>query len=112
MNVIKTGSIGAALSLLMLSGCSVYDKAESFFTKPVVKEVKKGMSRDQVHQIAGMPSTAITMMYARGTCETYILGKRDGKLQTYFVSYNEAGQVMNYGFQSCTEYDTDPAYNK
>jgi hypothetical protein len=33
--------------------------------------------------------------------------ERDGKQQTYFVSYNDTGRVMNYGFQSCKDYDTD-----
>jgi osmotically inducible lipoprotein OsmE len=102
------GCIAAALTLAALSGCTAYDRAESFVTKPVVKDVKKGMTRDQVRQIAGAPSTEITMVHARGTCQTYVLGERDGKLQTYFVSYNDTGHVMNYGFQSCKEYDTDP----
>lgn len=99
------GCIAAALTL---SGCTTYDRAESYVTKPVVKDVKKGMTRDQVRQIAGTPSTEITMVHARGTCQTYVLGQRDGKAQTYFVSYNDTGRVMNYGFQSCAEYDTDP----
>ena len=34
----------------------------------VVKDVKKGMSRQQVMQIAGKPSTEVTMVHARGTC--------------------------------------------
>ncbi|PKH26492.1 transcriptional regulator [Enterobacterales bacterium CwR94] len=103
-----TGFLGAAVALAVLAGCSTYDKAESFVTQPVVKDVKKGMSRDQVRQIAGAPSTEITMVHARGTCQTYVLGQRDGKAQTYFVSYSDTGHVMNYGFQSCAEYDTDP----
>ena len=102
------GCIAAALTLATLSGCTAYDRAESYVSKPVVKDVKKGMTRDQVRQIAGPASTEITMVHARGTCQTYVLGERDGKQQTYFVSYNDTGRVMNYGFQSCKEYDTDP----
>ncbi|MBZ6385331.1 MULTISPECIES: osmotically-inducible lipoprotein OsmE [Pantoea] len=102
------GCIAAALTLVALSGCTAYDRAESYVSKPVVKDVKKGMTRDQVRQIAGPASTEITMVHARGTCQTYVLGERDGKQQTYFVSYNDTGRVMNYGFQSCKEYDTDP----
>ncbi|GAB7216630.1 hypothetical protein OS42_32420 [Dickeya oryzae] len=30
-----------AASTLMLTGCVAYDRAENFFTKPVVKDVKK-----------------------------------------------------------------------
>ncbi len=102
------GCIAAALTLVALSGCTAYDRAESYVSKPVVKDVKKGMTRDQVRQIAGPASTEITMVHARGTCQTYVLGERDGKPQTYFVSYSDTGRVMNYGFQSCKEYDTDP----
>ncbi|MFS2223702.1 osmotically-inducible lipoprotein OsmE [Pantoea sp. B65] len=103
-----TGFIGAAVALAVLSGCTAYDRAESYVTKPVVQDVKKGMTREQVRQVAGAPSTEITMVHARGTCQTYVLGQRDGKVQTYFVSYNDTGRVMNYGFQSCKDYDTDP----
>ncbi|WP_067703476.1 MULTISPECIES: osmotically-inducible lipoprotein OsmE [unclassified Erwinia] len=102
------GAIGAAVVLAVLSGCSAYDRAESYVTKPVVQDVKKGMTRQQVRDIAGPASTEITMVHARGTCQTYVLGERNGKLQTYFVSYSDTGRVMNYGFQSCKEYDTDP----
>ncbi|EOS96730.1 osmotically-inducible lipoprotein OsmE [Erwinia tracheiphila] len=102
------GFICAAVALAVLSGCTAYDRAESYVTKPVVQDVKKGMTRQQVRDIAGPPSTEITMVHARGTCQTYVLGERDGKLQTYFVSYSDNGRVMNYGFQSCKDYDTDP----
>ena len=107
-----TGLVGAAVALAVLSGCSAYDRAESYVTQPVVKDVKKGMTREQVRQIAGPASTEITMVHARGTCQTYVLGERDGKPQTYFVSYSDTGRVMNYGFQSCKEYDTDPQANQ
>jgi len=103
-----TGLMGAAVTLAILSGCTAYDRAESYVTKPVVQDVKKGMTRQQVRDIAGQPATEITMVHARGTCQTYVLNERDGKQQTYFVSYNDTGTVMNYGFQSCKEYDTDP----
>jgi len=103
-----TGLIGAAVALAVLSGCTAYDRAESYVTKPVVQDVKKGMTRQQVRDIAGPPSTEITMVHARGTCQTYVLGERDGNQQTYFVSYSDTGRVMNYGFQSCKDYDTDP----
>ncbi len=37
-------------------------------------------------QIAGKPSTEVTMVHIRGTRQTYILGQRDGKVETYFVA--------------------------
>jgi hypothetical protein len=39
------GCIAAALTLAALSGCTTYDRAESYVTKPVVKDVKKGITR-------------------------------------------------------------------
>lgn len=39
------------------------------------------MSRAQVAQIAGKPSSEVSMIHARGTCQTYILGQRDGKTE-------------------------------
>ncbi|MCI4068389.1 osmotically-inducible lipoprotein OsmE [Dickeya dianthicola] len=97
-----------AASALMLSGCVAYDRAENFLTKPVVKDVKKGMSRQEVKRIAGPASTQVTMIHARGTCNTYVLGTRDGKIQYYFVSFDETDHVLNKGFQSCQEYDVNP----
>lgn len=47
------------------------------------------MSRAQVAQIAGKPSSEVSMIHARGTCQTYILGQRDGKAETYFVALDD-----------------------
>lgn len=44
------------------------------------------MTRSQVAAIAGKPSSEVTMIHAKGTCQTYILGQRDGKAETYFVA--------------------------
>ncbi len=103
-----TGLLIAGATVAFLSGCTTYHQAESYVTQPIVKNVKKGMTRDQVHQTGGRPASEISMIHAKGTCETYIIGESKGKPLTYFVSYNDTGHVMNYGFQSCTEYDTDP----
>ncbi|WP_411704387.1 osmotically-inducible lipoprotein OsmE [Edaphovirga cremea] len=97
-----------AVSISILSGCTAYDRASSYVAEPVVSDVKVGMTREQVRQIAGPPSTTATLVHAKGTCETYAVAPRDGKAQTYFVSFNETGHVMNKGFQSCAEYDQDP----
>ena len=108
MNKNVTGLMGIAMMLAMLAGCTAYDRTKDQFTQPVVKDVKKGMSREQVHQIAGNPSSEVKMIHARGTCQTYVLGKRNGKADTYFVALDNTGHVMNSGYQSCAEYDTDP----
>lgn len=102
------GMLGAAAVLAMLAGCTAYDRTKDQFTTPVVKDIKKGMTRQQVNQLAGRPSSEVSMIHARGTCQTYILGQREGKTETYFVALDETGHVMNSGYQTCAEYDTDP----
>lgn len=99
--------VTAALTSL-LAGCTAYDRTKDLVTEPLVKDVKKGMSREQVMQFAGKPSSEVPMVHARGTCQTYILGQRNGHIDTYFVALNETGHVMNSGYQTCAEYDTDP----
>ncbi len=102
------GMLGAAAVLAMLAGCTAYDRTKDQFTTPVVKDIKKGMTRQQVNQLAGRPSSEVSMIHARGTCQTYILGQREGKTETYFVALDDTGHVMNSGYQTCAEYDTDP----
>ncbi|WP_054178519.1 osmotically-inducible lipoprotein OsmE [Trabulsiella odontotermitis] len=112
MNTKIAGMLGAAAVFTMLAGCTAYDRTKDQFTQPVVKDVKKGMTRAQVQQIAGQPSSEVSMIHARGTCQTYILGQRDGKTETYFVALDDTGHVINSGYQTCAEYDTDPQVNK
>ncbi len=59
--------LSAAAVLTMLAGCTAYDRTKDQFVQPVVKDVKKGMSRAQVAQIAGKPSSEVSMIHARGT---------------------------------------------
>ena len=94
MNKSLAGILGVTVALTLLAGCTAYDRTKDQFTQPVVKDVKKGMSRQQVMQIAGKPSTEVTMVHARGTCQTYILGQRDGKVETYFVALDDTGHVI------------------
>ena len=97
MNKNLTGILSAAAVLTMLAGCTAYDRTKDQFVQPVVKDV-----------IAGKPSSEVSMIHARGTCQTYILGQRDGKAETYFVALDDTGHVINSGYQTCAEYDTDP----
>ncbi|MBA7933431.1 osmotically-inducible lipoprotein OsmE [Klebsiella sp. RHBSTW-00215] len=101
-------SAGMSTSLLVSKMRAQAEKYEV----PVIKDVKKGMTRAQVTQIAGKPSSEVTMIHARGTCQTYILGQRDGKIETYFVALDDTGHVINSGYQTCAEYDTDPRNSK
>ena len=100
MNKNVAGILSAAAVLTMLAGCTAYDRTKDQFTQPVVKDVKKGMTRSQVAAIAGKPSSEVTMIHARGTCQTYILGQRDGKAETYFVALDDTGHVINSGYQT------------
>ena len=102
MNKNVAGILSAAAVLTMLAGCTAYDRTTDQFTQPVVKDVKKGMTRSQVAAIAGKPSSEVTMIHARGTCQ------RNGKAETYFVALDDTGHVINSGYQTCAEYDTDP----
>ncbi|KHN56114.1 osmotically-inducible lipoprotein OsmE [Pectobacterium fontis] len=98
----------AAAGAVMLAGCSAYNKAESYVNEPVVKDVKVGMTKQQVQQVAGSGGTEKRLVNAKGTCSDYLLKNRDGTAQNYFVSYNDTGHVLNKGFQSCQAYDTNP----
>lgn len=104
------GVLGAAAVVAMMAGCTAYDRTKDRFSEPVVKDVKKGMTRAQVMEIAGKPASEVNMVHARGTCQTYILGQRGNKIETYFVALDERGRVMNSGYQTCSEYDTDPQH--
>ncbi|KAI3490757.1 hypothetical protein L1887_44919 [Cichorium endivia] len=98
-------------TLRRISSCAFYRRLRAQCLNnllPVVKDVKKGMTRSQVAAIAGKPSSEVTMIHAKGTCQTYILGQRDGKAETYFVALDDTGHVINSGYQTCAEYDTDP----
>ncbi|WP_213994189.1 osmotically-inducible lipoprotein OsmE [Sodalis sp. dw_96] len=97
-----------ATALTLLSGCTLFDRADSYMKKPVVSDVKTGMTKQQARAIGGVPATSATMINARGTCDSYVLGTRDGKPINYFVSYDDTNHVLNKGFQSCQEYDTNP----
>ncbi len=99
MNKNVAGILSAAAVLTMLAGCTAYDRTKDQFTQPVVKDVKKGMTRSQVAAIAGKPSSEVTMIHAKGTCQTYILGQRDGKAETYFVALDDTGHVINSGYR-------------
>ncbi|MDA8478904.1 osmotically-inducible lipoprotein OsmE [Citrobacter sp. Awk 4] len=112
MNKKMAGILSAAAVMTMLAGCTAYDRTKDQFVQPVVKDVKKGMSRAQVEQVAGKPYSEVSMTHARGSCQTYILGQRDDKIESYFVALDDTGHVINSGYQTCEEYDTDPQTGK
>lgn len=110
MKSIKPVILGGAAGIvaLALTACTAYDRAASYVTEPVVKDVKVGMTKQQVVSIAGRPATEITMVNARGTCSTYLINGTQNIPQNYFVSYDDTGKVLNKGYQSCADYDKNP----
>ena len=108
MNKNMAGILSAAAVLTMLAGCTAYDRTKDQVVQPVGENVKKSMSRAQGAQNSGKTSSEVSKIQARGTCQTYNLGPRDWKAETYFVALDDTGHVINSGYQTCAEYDTDP----
>ena len=52
MNKSLAGILGVTVALTLLAGCTAYDRTKDQFTQPVVKDVKKGMARQQGMQIS------------------------------------------------------------
>ncbi|WP_351252182.1 osmotically-inducible lipoprotein OsmE, partial [Streptomyces sp. NPDC001851] len=73
-------AVGTAAVFSILAGCTTYDRAASYVNEPVVSDVKVGMTKQQVRAIAGPPSTTATLVHAQGTCDTYAVAPRDGKV--------------------------------
>ncbi|MGQ7789906.1 osmotically-inducible lipoprotein OsmE [Shigella flexneri] len=68
MNKNMAGILSAAAVLPCWRVVQLMIVPKTRFVQPVVKDVKKGMSRAQVAQIAGKPSSEVSMIHARGTC--------------------------------------------
>ncbi|PAU62490.1 transcriptional regulator [Pseudomonas sp. PIC25] len=96
----------AAGVLASVAGCAT--KVENpvdyvtFRNEPLVKQVDKGMSKQQVREIGGPPSTEMQRTNVEGTCNNYVLN-RDGHQQPYHVSFNASGVVDGKGFMTCEE---------
>lgn len=101
-------TLTAACVLAVLAGCQTTpENPVDFVTyrnEPLVKQVEKGMTMQQVRTIAGPPSTVVegTAGSTDGTCNNYILN-RDGAQQAYYVSFNSAGLVDTKGFMTCEQ---------
>lgn len=92
----------------MLASCTAYNRTKNQFVQPVVKNVKKSISQAQVAQIASKPSSKVSIIHARSTCQTYILSQRNSKAKTYFVALNNTKHVINSSYQTCAKYNTNP----
>lgn len=72
---------------------------------PLVKQVKNGMTLQQVNAIGGRPSTVVKLPRG-GTCNNYILN-REGHQQAYYVRFDASGRVDDKGFKTCAQRQKD-----
>ncbi|AGI26232.1 osmotically-inducible lipoprotein OsmE [Pseudomonas sp. MT3] len=102
-------SLLALLVLASLAGCAstrVQNPVNyiTFRDEPLVRNVDKGMTGEQVLRIGGPPSATQKRLMNPGSCNSYILSK-DGQQQPFYVSFDGSGKVDGSGFMSCSELD-------
>jgi osmotically inducible lipoprotein OsmE len=102
-------TLAALFVLASVAGCTstTVQNPVDFVTyrdEPLVKQVEKGMTMQQVIAIGGSPSTVVdgTANSPHGTCNNYILN-RDGHQQPYYVSFDSTGHVATKGFMTCEQ---------
>lgn len=101
-------SLLALLMLASLAGCASNTKVQNpvnyvtFRDAPLVHDVDKGMSKEQVLRIGGTPSSTQKRAKGLGSCNSYILNK-DGQQQAYYISFDNTGKVDGKGFMTCSE---------
>lgn len=96
----------AATAVALLSACSSHvqnpvDRV-TFRDQPLVKDVRKGMSEEQVLTLGGKPSSSMTRTVNPGLCHDYILS-HNGEKQPYYVSLDSTGHVDGKGFLTCKQ---------
>jgi len=101
---IKTPALLCAFAVL--AGCAGHNPIDrvTYRKEPLVKEVERGMSKEQVRTLGGPPSSEFRRTAHSGSCNNYVLN-RNGKEQTYYVSFNSDGRVDGKGFTTCEELD-------
>lgn len=105
-------TLAAFCVLASVAGCSTTpENPVDFVTyrnEPLVKQVEKGMTMQQVITIGGSPSTVVdgTATSKGGTCNNYILNK-EGKQQPYYVTFDSTGHVDSKGFMTCAQHATN-----
>ena len=99
----------AMLVLATMAGCAstkVQNPVNyiTFRNEPLVHDVDKGMSKQDVLRIGGAPSSTQKRLMNPGSCNSYILSK-DGQQQAFYVSFDASGKVDGSGFMTCSELD-------
>lgn len=101
-------SLLVLLVLASLAGCASNTKVQNpvnfitFRNEPLVRDVDKGMTKEQVLRIGGPPSSTQRRANGLGNCNSYILAK-DGQQQAFYVSFDSSGKVDGSGFMTCSE---------
>lgn len=99
------------LAAALASGAGCATKIENptdyltFRNEPLVRQVKAGMSKEQVLAIGGRPSSIVQRSIHPGSCNNYILN-RQGHQQAYHVSFGANGRVQHSGFMTCGQRET------
>ncbi len=103
MNMKNIAMLSAAA---VLAGCAGHNPVDrvTYRHEPLVKQIEHGMNKDQVRTLGGPPSSEFRRTAHAGSCNNYVLN-RDGKEQTYYVSFNGEGRVDGKGFTTCEEID-------
>ncbi|UVE17509.1 osmotically-inducible lipoprotein OsmE [Pseudomonas sp. LS44] len=97
----------AAVGILAATaGCAASETYQTFADQPLVAQVHKGMSQQEVQNIAGVPTATQERGADPGSCNDYLLSKA-GRQQAYHVSFDETGRVDHTGFQSCSERESE-----
>jgi osmotically inducible lipoprotein OsmE len=88
-------------AVLTLGGCAGHNPVDrvTYRDQPLVE---KGMTKEQVLQLGGPPSSEMQRTVHAGTCNNYVLN-HEGKEQTYYVSFDASGVVDSKGFITCAE---------
>lgn len=94
----------------VLAGCAGKNPIDrvTYRDEPLVKEVKRGMSKESVLSVGGPPSSEYRRTAHPGTCNNYVLS-HDGTKQTYYVSFDESNRVDGQGFTTCETKDKEQA---
>lgn len=103
----KALSLVALAGALAVAGCTssqVKSPIDSFTyrNEPLVKDVEKGMTRQEVLRLGGEPSDSSPRPNRSGLCHDYILSV-DGKQQPYHVTFDGNNRVDGKGFSTCSQ---------
>ncbi|UVJ45896.1 osmotically-inducible lipoprotein OsmE [Pseudomonas sp. LS1212] len=94
--------LATCVVLAALGGCA-NATYEAYRDQPLVAQVKKGMSKQQVLRIGGQPLAEVARTQAPGSCFDYRLSQASQQ-QPYHVSFDVADSVDHQGFKTCDQW--------